>query len=394
MSPSKESNYSRIDNTDADLETDGQSVYVEDIHSCIIQGQTTRGSVVTSPSDDASFVMHGYSEANLNTEIVTTDSLSRLDLQDLGNVLSKLNIEEKLEMHSNTCTSQKRFKSTVKVPENCNLNTAHNLNQKYLSMRIRNVKHVSRDQVEVLNEMVSVIFALEAERDLLFSPDCDGDTKLHLVIIFLLENVAMTIIDSVNDYSMLDMQNKLFQTPLMLAVLLDMPKLARRLMSCGVEIDLRDYTGNTALHIACRKRNTKMAELLMTPIRHEEVTKNKSEIPYRRIPQDLSIRNFEGETCVEIAFKNKDIELFDLLLDNGANVDKRCLKTGRTLLYKACLTGDIDIVKYLIRKTCNINMRAYDGSTPFDAARASGHWQIAAILAERGAESDSDSDEA
>lgn len=132
----------------------------------------------------------------------------------------------------------------------------------------------------------------------------------------------------------------------------------------------------------------------MTPIRHEEVTKNKSEIPYRRIPQDLSIRNFEGETCVEIAFKNKDIELFDLLLDNGANVDQRCLKTGRTLLYKACLTGDIDIVKYLIRKTCNINMRAYDGSTPFDAARASGHWQIAAILAERGAESDSDSDEA
>ena len=353
-----------------------------------IHGTTTKGCIVASPTEDDSTFRSVFSNANMNSGVQTVDSSTGLDFTELKFELN--NIADKLYEHPKKL--KKRAKSTAEnaVSRDYNLNRAYNLNKQY--RRITKTGRINKDEIKILTEMVQVIFALEAENEFIFLQDCDGDTKLHLVTIFKLEDIAITIIDSMSDYSVLDIQNRLFQTPLILAVLLDMPRLARRLMSCGVEIDARDYNGNTALHIACRDGNVQMAESLMTPIRHEEVAKNRSEISYRRIPQDLSIMNFEGVTCIELAFISKDIQLMDILLHKGADVDQRCLKSGRTLLYRACLTGDIDIVNNLISKQCNINMCAYDGSTPFDAARASRYWQIAVVLAERGAESDSDED--
>lgn len=419
MSPANELQYSNCEENDSDVEMDGhvhtsspdQPTPLDNIRECRSlsdtsklksfksQGQTTNGYIVTSPSEDT------YSGTTLlDTAVQTTSSVngsvmvmtkeSKTDIENQA-VIPFYFIDLSNELHDienniNIPIPQKRSRSNLNHSRRHILNRAHTLPKQNHEMRKSN--HNSPVETKILIEMVKIIFALSAEKELLFCQDCDGDTKLHLVIIFGLQDVTMELIDSVTDYSFLDMQNRMFQTPLILAVLLDMPKVARRLMSCGAEIDICDHNGNTPLHIACRDGNIKIAELLLTPITREEVSKNKYEIPYRKIPQDLGIRNFEGETCIEIAFKNKDIQLIDLLLDKGANVDQRCLKTGRTLLYRACLNGYIDIVKRLIGKKCDINLRAYDGSTPFDAARASGHWQIAVILAERGAESDSESD--
>ena len=381
------------------LETDGHSESYKctctvghETTTVRFQGQTTNGCIVTSPTDDetCSTIQPLYTNVNITSDLQTVDSSTGLDLREINDELN--HIADNL--NASRIQPQKRTKSTIEngVSKNHIIKRAFELDMLYRRLAKNGVISENESFTKLLIEMVQVIFALEAENYFLFYQDYDGDTKLHILAIFKLETIALTIIDLMSDYSMLDTQNRLFQTPLILSVLLDMPKLARRLMSCGVEIDARDYDGNTALHIACRDRNFKMAELLTTPIKHEEVSKNKSEIPYRRVPQDLSIMNFEGTTCIELAFINKDIRIIDLLLDKGADVNQRCLKSGRTLLYRACLGGDIKIVEYLIRKQCDINMRAYDGSTSFDAARASGQWQIAVMLAERGAESDSDYD--
>lgn len=344
--------------------------------SVCTQGQTARGCVVTSPSDDNNSATLKCSRETDSNHGGTETCLSVKTLrEELCNIEADMN------------RPTKRSKGSQSEEKSANVNKFCMLRRKYLSLPSMEIPEIS-----ALKEMVTVIFSLTAEQCLLFQPDYEGDTKLHLVIIFDLEDVALTIIDSVKDYELLDIQNQMFQTPLHLAVQRNLPVVARRLICCGAEVDSCDHNGNTPLHIACLNGNIKMAEVLMTPITHEEVRNNKISIPYRKIPQDLNIRNFEGETCMDIAFRNNNRKLIDMLFEKGADVNQRCLKTGRTLLYRACITGFVDLVKYLIQRNCNINARAYDGSTPFDAARACGHWQIAALLAERGAESDSDNE--
>jgi ankyrin repeat protein len=75
---------------------------------------------------------------------------------------------------------------------------------------------------------------------------------------------------------------------------------------------------------------------------------------------------------------------------------KEC-KAGRTVLHNACQNGNITLVKLLLKqRNCDINARAYDGSTPFDLARARDRDTICVTLAAAGAkygDDNSDSDE-
>ena len=347
------------------------------------QCQTTNGYVVTAPSD-ACVSITTLSDINQNLLPCKTYKQHSLEFHELLQELRHI------EDNSSLRVPIKRSKRCVADDDN-NLEALRGLTEKI--QPLLNGHSTMKKVDNLLVQMIKIIFAMKAEQSLIFMQDNDGDTKLHLVIIFDMETVALEMIDSMTDYSLLNIQNQLRQTPLHLAVLLNMLKVVRRLMSCGVEIDASDHTGNTPVHIACRENNTKMAEVLLTPIKREEILGNKCDIMYRQIPQDLNIRNFDGETCLDIAFKNGNYELLEMLLDKGANVDQRCLKTGRTLLYRACSKGDLKLVKNLIEKRhSNVNARAYDGTTPFDSARSSEQWHIAAILAQRGAESDSDLD--
>ena len=347
------------------------------------QCQTTNGYVVTSPSDACGSIT---TLSDINQNLLTRFRYKQplLEFHELWQELRHI------EDNSSLRVPIKRSKRCVADDDN-NLEALQGLTEKI--QPLLNGHSTMKKVDNLLVQMIKIIFAMKAEQSLIFMQDNDGDTKLHLVIIFDMETVALEMIDSMTDYSLLNIQNQLRQTPLHLAVLLNMLKVVRRLMSCGVEIDASDHTGNTPLHIACRDNNTKMAEVLLTPIKRDEILGNKCDIQYRQIPQDLNIRNFDGETCLDIAFKKGNNELLELLLDKGANVDQRCLKTGRTLLYRACSKGDLKLVKNLIEKRhSNVNARAYDGTTPFDSARSSEQWHIAAILAQRGAESDSDLD--
>ena len=51
----------------------------------------------------------------------------------------------------------------------------------------------------------------------------------------------------------LDIKNKVSQTPLHLATLTNQVRVARRLVVGGADVESRDRFGNTPLHIACRE---------------------------------------------------------------------------------------------------------------------------------------------
>lgn len=220
----------------------------------------------------------------------------------------------------------------------------------------------------------------------LFSQDKDGDTKLHCAIIILEEKLALSIIGKAASYTWLSLRNVLFQTPLHLGVLTRQARVVRALMAAGADISLRDKDGNTALHIACRDGLVDIVKVLLEPVRYEETLNNKYEIPYQAIPQDMSIANYEGLSCLHLAAMNRRTEIVELLETKDVDLNMKDLKTGRTILHYACLNGKVDLVRKLLKsRRCNINARAYDGSTPFDLARVKDDDIICMVLAAAGA---------
>jgi ankyrin repeat protein len=84
----------------------------------------------------------------------------------------------------------------------------------------------------------------------------------------------------------------------------------------------------------------------------------------------------------------KSIEALKLLLDGGADIDKRTLGTraaarspGRTALYGAAFWGWSDVVDYLVMRGAKIDVADPAGLTPVDAAmgRTAGHGRGSAI---------------
>lgn len=118
---------------------------------------------------------------------------------------------------------------------------------------------------------------------------------LHMSIIHLLPEVSLRIISMAPSHDLINIPNNLRQTPLHLAVATRQLIIVRRLMAAGAALDFPDHCGNTALHIACREGMLEMVQLLLRSVHYDETLMNAYEIPYQRIPQDLSLRNYDGK---------------------------------------------------------------------------------------------------
>lgn len=220
----------------------------------------------------------------------------------------------------------------------------------------------------------------------IYARDRDGDTMLHTAIILQEFWLAMYFISKASSVTLLSLQNLLFQTPLHLATLTNQPDVVRRLVVGGAKLESRDKDGNTALHIACRDGLVKIVNYLLEPVKYQETMQNSYLLPYQTIPQDMTIANYEGLSCLHLAAMNRRLDIVEILMKKDIDVNLKDGKTGRTILHNACLSGDIKLVRLLLsHKSCNINARAYDESTPFDLARARAHEDVCIALAAAGA---------
>ena len=76
---------------------------------------------------------------------------------------------------------------------------------------------------------------------------------------------------------------------------------------------------------------------------------------------------------------NPNIELIDLIIKLGANINHRSLG-GRTPLQKACGAGNIDAVKTLIKNGADVSLMNDEGATCLHAAAHHGHLAIVQII--------------
>jgi predicted Fe-Mo cluster-binding NifX family protein len=100
----------------------------------------------------------------------------------------------------------------------------------------------------------------------------------------------------------------------------------------------------------------------------------------------ISTKDRDGETLLHLVAANSHrVDVAEMLIANGADVNKQCLH-GWTPLHNAALSGDEAIVKLLIAHKANINVQNNLGDTPLHCALQKGQKNAARILINSGAD--------
>jgi uncharacterized protein len=95
------------------------------------------------------------------------------------------------------------------------------------------------------------------------------------------------------------------------------------------------------------------------------------------------------DIAISIGLKTQSYELFQFLLDHGADPEFRGFNT-QTALHTACVWGAMPAIETLLARGANVNARSLiDGAwTPLMAAAAAGRADIVELLLRHGARTD------
>ncbi|KAM9840642.1 NF-kappa-B inhibitor alpha-like [Aulostomus maculatus] len=198
----------------------------------------------------------------------------------------------------------------------------------------------------------------------------DGDTLLHLAIIHEAADDALQVIRLSHHHPFLDAQNHQRQTALHLAVITEQPQLVERLLKAGCDPRLADDSGNTALHIACKKGSLACFGV---------ITQNSQ----RHLPSIISFPNYSGQNCLHLATINGFISLVESLVRLGADVNAQEQCSGRTALHLAVDLQNPTLVRQLLDLGADVNCLNYGGFTPYHLTYGRQNDEIRCQLYER-----------
>ncbi|NWI63114.1 IKBA inhibitor, partial [Todus mexicanus] len=177
---------------------------------------------------------------------------------------------------------------------------------------------------------------------------------LHLAIIHEEKALSLEVIrQAAGDRPFLNFQNNLSQTPLHLAVITDQPEIAEHLLKAGCDLEVRDFRGNTPLHIACQQGSLRSVSVLTQYCQ-----------PHHLLAV-LQATNYNGHTCLHLASIQGYLAIVEYLLSLGADVNAQEPCNGRTALHLAVDLQNSDLVSLLVKHGADVNKVTYQGYSPY-----------------------------
>ncbi|XP_061563540.1 NF-kappa-B inhibitor alpha-like [Cololabis saira] len=214
---------------------------------------------------------------------------------------------------------------------------------------------------ELVSDFEDFSLSSQTARDKLHTEECepwrtasteDGDTLLHLAVIHEASEQAAQMIKLSHKHPFLNFQNHQRQTALHLAVITEQPALVDRLLKAGADPLLVDNSGNTALHIACKRGSLACFGV---------ITQNCQ----RHLAAVASFPNYSGHNCLHLASINGYISLVESLVQLGADINAQEPCSGRTALHLAVDLENPTLVSRLLELGANVNCLNYGGFAPY-----------------------------
>ncbi|KAN0137681.1 Ankyrin repeat-containing domain protein [Lactarius tabidus] len=210
-----------------------------------------------------------------------------------------------------------------------------------------------------------------------------------------------------------DMRDNSGNTALHFAVSEGHPDIMRLLLDCDANVNMRDISGNTALHVAASEGHLEVARILLklganvnsqndmglTPLQRASQGWRKGQRDIIRLLLDhganLNTYNKYRNTPLHFAASEGHLEAARFLLELGTDVNSQNDK-GLTPLHRASQVqreGKSDIVRLLLDHGANVNVYDKRKNTPLHFAASEGHLEVARMLLELGADINSLNDE-
>lgn len=148
----------------------------------------------------------------------------------------------------------------------------------------------------------------------------------------------------------------------------DSSNIVRILVNAGCNLNVQNINVETALILACKNINAHteaVVKILVDAGGHRQSCTFPSTTLHSC---DLDLQNnWTKHTALILACKNSSVEIVQLLLMGGCNLELRDY-SGRTALMN---TSNCDILSMLIAAGCDINVQDYSGRTALMGARDS-----------------------
>jgi len=175
------------------------------------------------------------------------------------------------------------------------------------------------------------------------------------------------------------------------------------LMDSGSDIQAMTHTGYALIYIAAECGQVEILKLLLSKgvdtssltgtwialqlaIKHRRSSAAKL---FVETGLDVNIPSLEGFTSIFIAIEFNDLEILDLLLQNGADLIISCGAQDITPLMIASHHDSIGLVeKLILQGLAAVNSQSIRGHTALHLASAKGHLPVVDLLLRQGADAD------
>ncbi|KAG7315739.1 hypothetical protein KOW79_020605 [Hemibagrus wyckioides] len=242
----------------------------------------------------------------------------------------------------------------------------------------------------------------------LITKDGDGDTFLHIAVAQGRRALAYVLARKMCDISMLDVKERNNQSAFQVSVAANQHLIAQDLLSLGALVNTTDCWGRSPLHVCAEKGHTLILQAIQKAVQNNGLKVNIEVVDYEgltalhmavlthnAVVQDLSRATAPQSPQTAALMQKRKLlgECINTLLLMGASYGTKDRKSGRTALHMAAEEANVELLRLFLDQPDSlsvINAKAYNGNTALHMAAAQNGRQAQAhavqLLMRRGAD--------